>query len=166
VSNFIDNLKQGQIGESIIAEWFKSKGYNVLPIYEVEIDSGKGPRLFTPTEQLIATDMFVFNYEKAFWIEAKHKTAFSWHRISGQWVTGIDLKHYEDYCKLQKSTKFPVWLIFLHKGGQAKDSPVESPKGLFGNDLNYLMQNENHRSDKWGKYGMVYWAIKDLKRLY
>ena len=97
-------------------------------------------------------------------IEAKHKTAFSWHRLTGRWVTGVDLRHYEYYCKIEDMSPWPVWLMFLHRGGQAKDSPP-SPSGLFGNRLEVLRRQENHRSDKWGKWGMVYWALPSLKLL-
>ncbi len=99
------------------------------------------------------------------WVEAKHKTAFSWHRLTERWVTGIDLRHYEHYLRVAMKTPWPVWLLFLHEGGQAKDSPAESPAGLFGNELLFLSAHENHRSDKWGRSGMVYWAEASLKKL-
>lgn len=162
---FKERLEYGKVGESFIADWFKSRGYYILPIYDVELDSGKGPTLYTPQTRLIAPDMFVFKGEKSFWIEAKHKTAFSWHRITSQWVTGIDLKHYLDYCKVDDETPFPVWLMFLQKGGSDKSTGEFSPSGLYGNRLSFLRLHENHRSDKWGHSGMVYWAIKSLVKL-
>mgnify|MGYP001191822364 FL=1 len=163
--SFAESLGMGKIGESYIAKYFLNKGYAVLPIYEKEICEGKGPAVFFSDKEIIGTDMMIFKHEKVYWIEAKHKTAFSWHRLSGRWVTGIDLRHYEHYQEIMKRTAWPVWLIFCHRGGQAKDSPAESPKGLFGNDLSFLVENENHRHDNWGKSGMVYWAIDKLKFL-
>ena len=44
--NFSDTLKQGQLGESLIAKWLRRQGWSILPAYEKEIDNGKGPRLF------------------------------------------------------------------------------------------------------------------------
>ncbi|MDP2676061.1 MAG: hypothetical protein Q8O83_00010 [bacterium] len=163
--NFNSNLKYGQVGESRIAEWLKSRGNSILPVYEIEKQTGKGPRLFSPDRSIIAPDMFIFKGKDCFWIEAKHKTAFTWHRITNRWVTGIDLKHYGDYCIIDDYSPFPVWLLFLHEGGQAKDSPSDSPKGLFGNALEYLRTHENHRHENWGNSGMVYWAIEALKRM-
>ena len=160
--SFANSLGIGKIGESHIAQHFLSKGYAVLPIYEKEISEGKGPAIFFPDRQVIGTDMMVFKQEKVFWIEANHKTAFTSHRITERWVTGIDIKHYEHYQEIMNRTAWPVWLIFYHRGGQAKDSPAESPKGLFGNDLKFLVNNENHRHDNWGKSGMVYWAKDKL----
>jgi len=152
----------GLAGESAIARWLRSRGNCVLPVYEKLVDEGKGPQLYLPGGTLIAPDLFVFNDKRALWIEAKHKSAFSWHRLSQQWVTGIDLRHYRHYCRVDDETPWPVWLLFLHDGGQAKDSPPDSPRGLFGRSLSYLRQHENHRSDRWGRYGMVYWARSDL----
>ena len=161
--NFQEKLRSGQLGESKIANWLKSKGWNILPVYEIEINSGKGQRLFTPEKQLIAPDMLVFKMGEVRWIEAKHKEAFSWYRKKGVFVTGIDLKHYADYCQVADLSQWLCMLMFLHRGGQAKDSPP-SPSGLYGQDINILRKNESHRSDKWGNGGMVYWDIKTLVR--
>lgn len=168
-SKFKARLSFGKIGEGLIANWFKRKGYIALPIYEKQIDEGKGPQLFTSNRNLIAPDLLMFNFdkdgEKVFWIEAKHKSAFTWHRITQRWTTGIDLKHYQDYLEVDKLTPWPVWLIFLHEKGIAKDSPDGCPTGLFGRELSYLNEHENHRHGNWGKGGMVYWAHETLLKL-
>lgn len=162
---FYQSLQRGRVGESAIAKWLNSRGWHVLPVYEIEINEGKGPRVFSKGAQTIAPDMLVFKANDCLWIEAKHKTAFTWHRITARWTTGIDIRHYIDYQKIQDTSPWEVWLLFLHDGGQAKDSPPDSPDGLFGNPLKYLIQHENHRSPNWGKSGMVYWAIEHLKQL-
>lgn len=162
--SFHQSFAYGMVGESAIAQWLRKRGCTVLPIYEKIIDTGKGPTLFMPEGVLIAPDMLVFKSSNAWWIEAKHKTAFSYYRKKSQFVTGIDLRHYQDYLKVDDLTPWPVWLLFLHRGGQAKDSPP-SPAGLYGNKLNYLRKYESHRSDRHGASGMVYWAIDKLKKL-
>lgn len=160
---FEAQLEYGSAGEGRIAKWFRGRDYAVLPAYEKIIDSGKGPRLFTADSRLVAPDLLVFNADKVFWIEAKRKTAFTWHRKTGRWVTGIDLHHYKDYCTVDADTPWPVWLLFLHEAGQAKDSPAGSPTGLFGNSIAVLRCCENHRHENWGRHGMVYWAVASLK---
>ena len=162
--SFEQSLTKGKVGESRIADYYKRKGFAVLPVYEVEMQSGKGPRVFTFDSEIIAPDMIVFKGEQCYWVEAKHKTAFSWHRKTQRFVTGIDLHHYHDYCKIDDETPWPVWLMFLHTGGQAKDSPP-SPSGLYGNPLRYLREHENNRHENWGKGGMVYWCIDELELL-
>jgi hypothetical protein len=130
------------------------------------IYTGKGPEILTPEGPLITPDLFVMNGNKCFWIEAKHKEAFSWHRITERWVTGIDKKHYEHYCKLDKLSHWKVWLYFLQRGGVAVDSPTaNTPTGLYCNSLRDLKDRINHTSDKHGKYGMVYWAESTLMRI-
>ena len=162
---FSTAYQYGFAGETAIALWLRSRGNCVMPVYEKIVDTGKGPQLYMPKGTLIAPDLFVFNSERALWIEAKHKTAFTWHRITERWVTGIDLRHYADYCAVDDGTPWPVWLLFLHDGGQAKDSPANSPAGLFGATLAHLRQHENHRHANGGTAGMVYWAVDTLKRL-
>jgi len=160
--SFEKQLQVGRAGESYIARFMQSHGYLVVPAYEKIINSGKGPQVYGVSSSYVAPDLFVFNGEKAFWIEAKHKTAFTWHRKSDTWQTGIDLHHYEDYLKVQDASPFNVWLLFLHEGGQAKDSPADSPSGLYGNKLNELRHCEHHRHSNHGRHGMVYWTIDDL----
>lgn len=160
---FDRRLQTGQVGESLIARWFQKRGYHILPVYDVEVDTGKGPRVFVADGQIVAPDLLAFNSEQVYWVEAKHKTAFSWHRITGQWVTGIDLRHYNDYLRLREISPWPIWLLFLQRGGQAKDSPADSPAGLFGGELKYLSQHEHHRHRNWGNQGMVYWAYETLR---
>ena len=60
--------------------------------------------------------------------------------------------------------EWDLWLMFLHKGGVAKDSPL-SPSGLYGGEILYLKNHICHESDKWGKSGMVYWNINTLEKL-
>jgi len=173
MSTFDSQLHFGKIGEGAIAHWLREKkGFHVLPIYEKEISEGKGPVLFSLEGELIAPDLFCFRKTTevgtdTLWIEAKTKSAFTWHRISQQWLTGIDMRHYEDYLKVAHLSPFPVWLLFLHLAGTAKDTPQGkvSPTGLFGRELLYLAKHEDHRHENWGRTGMVYWAHKTLLRL-
>lgn len=168
---FNKSLAFGKVGESYIAQWLKSRGFHVLPVYDVPKDNGAGPALFTAGHgALVAPDILAIksdNRPPAIWIEAKTKNAFSWHRITGRWVTGIDQRHYTDYLEVAELSPWPVWLLFLHYAGRAKDTPpdMESPTGLFGGTLGKLAHCENHRSDKHGKTGMVYWALRDLTRI-
>lgn len=165
MSSFAATLSYGDAGESAIAQRLRQRGFSVLPAYEKIISTGKGPQLYLPDGMLIAPDLLVFKGRNVLWIEAKHKTAFTWHRITERWCTGIDLRHYEQYQQVERHTPWNVWLLFLHDGGQAKDSPPNSPSGLFGNALSYLIRHENHRSMNWGNSGMVYWAVESLHRL-
>ena len=166
MSNFSAQLKTGKAGESQIAKWLISRGMNILPVYEIADGQHKGPAVYSAKGgEIIAPDLLAFGNGKAFWIEAKHKNAFSMHRITNRWVTGIDLHHYSEYQRINDLVDWPVWILFLHRQGKAKNSPDGCPSGLFGNDIEYLMKNENHRHLNHGKTGMVYWSTAALKHM-
>ena len=179
--SFQQTLQTGRIAEGLIARWLISRGASVMPAYEIEKSSGKGPQLFQLDGELVAPDMLVFSQGGIHWVESKHKTVFTWHRVSSQWTTGIDLRHYGDYLNVAKQTKTPVWLLFFHGESQPSPNdvnhgcPEECPTGLFGGNLASLSLIENHRSPHLshdrtgcvghGRSGMVYWAVGRLQLL-
>jgi hypothetical protein len=152
-----------------------------MPVYEIEKSCGKGPQLFSRHGNLVAPDMLVFTSNGQLFIEAKHKSVFAWNRTRKQWVTGIDLHHYNDYLHVARRTKLPVWLMFLHKESQPDPRDIQHgcpplcPTGLFGGEIFELATKENHRSIEFdpsragfkghGRTGMVYWAHRDLRML-
>jgi len=179
--SFTENLKYGKVAEGLIAQWLMARGNSILPVYEIEKSTGKGPQLFSADSEHVAPDMVVFSCKGVMWVEAKHKTVFTWHRNTEQWTTGIDLRHYDDYMQVAKQTKLPVWLMFFHREKNPSENdrrfkcPPECPTGLFGGNLRNLISKEHHRSlsisherDGYlghGKSGMVYWSHDDLKLL-
>ena len=172
---FIKNFARGRVAETAIERWLMERGNWVLPVYDVGEDANKGPQLFGHLEQLVAPDMLVF--PKLAFVEAKSKSTFTWHRITGQWTTGIDRKHYQHYLKVQERTQIPVWLLFLHMQSRTSEidlqwsCPATCPVGLFGESLTELKNCINHEcgsralSSGWGRSGMVYWAHKNLRLL-
>ncbi len=173
---FAANLRVGQMGESLIANWFKSIGYHVLPAYEKEIDTGKGPRFFTASrKQLVAPDMIVIHpgtdiqSVNFFWVEAKNKSAFTYNRNLQRLETGIDTRHFDDYCKVADETYLDVLLLFIQRGGGAIDNPGgETPAGLFGGEIKRLRKCVSHQWPPAGqqsdKPAMTYWEIGALER--
>lgn len=56
---FEAKLAEGRVGEGLIASYLRSRGANILPVYEIEQPNGKGPRVFSAdNRQLVAPDMF------------------------------------------------------------------------------------------------------------
>lgn len=166
---FEQKLAQGRVGEGAISKWLQGRGHSVFPAYEIEKHSGKGPQLFASSGDLVLPDLLAFRAGEIRWFEAKHKTCFTWHRISGKWTTGIDLRHYDEYQAVAARTGLPVWLLFLHPKAEPSAAdrehgcPDTCPTGLFGNDLDVLAKVESHRSDRHGRSGMVYWAVDQLR---
>ena len=171
MGSFERQLSFGQLGEGAISRWLQARGHSVFPAYQMEQSTGKGPQLFSLDGDLVLPDLLAFRANKAQWIEAKRKTCFTWHRNTGRWVTGIDLRHYGEYLEVSARTALPVWLLFYHPESQpsgddaAHGCPNECPTGLFGNNLAVLAECENHRSSRWGNSGMVYWAHEKLRLL-
>jgi hypothetical protein len=164
VSRFNDNLAFGQVAESKIAKWLIARGCHVLPAYQIIEKKANGPQLFSRSGNFVTPDMFVFCKSGAIWLEAKHKTAFTYHRKTGRFVTGVDLHHWRDYLRVKDLTSVECWLMFNHLGGVAKDSPP-SPSGLFAGEIGSLSQCVNHTHENWGRHGMIYWAIDSLKKI-
>lgn len=157
-------LEKGLEGESIIARWLIRRGNSVLPVYETKQEF-KGPRVFTSSGELVATDMFVFSQGKAAWIEAKTKSAFTLHAISKTWQTGIDVPLFNDYLEVKLKSGIPTYLLFLQEAGNcAKDSPAGCPSGLYGQEIDYLHAHEDHRWPKNDPKGMVYWGVGVLRK--
>ena len=97
MSSFAPKFRTGRKFERIIEWWAVSKGHSVVPTYEKETNDGKGPRLLTPVGELVAPDCVVLlNNGGVVFIEAKNKSVFSWYWTRRYWVTGIDLRYYQD----------------------------------------------------------------------
>lgn len=165
--SFDAKLELGGFGEDAISRFFISRSTHVVPAYQLQVEHGKGPRLFGPDGSLICPDLLVINGRRVMWAEAKTKSAFTYHRKTGTWQTGIDLRHWLDYLKVEQATPFPVWLFFLHQPGRlAKDTPegFESPSGLYGDPLSKLVALVDHESERHGPSGMVYWREESLTK--
>ncbi|KKN79827.1 hypothetical protein LCGC14_0336820 [marine sediment metagenome] len=169
---FQTQLAFGKIAEQQIIMWLRRRcGYAVLPVYELEMSTGKGPQLFFPDSECVAPDVLAIRGEDTKWIEAKRKTVFTWHRYSRAWTTGIDRRHFREYQRIAEQTPFPVYLLFLHESSRPSQNdrdhncPDECPSGLFGDDLALLVERVNHESDEWGSNGMVYWRHDDLPQI-
>jgi hypothetical protein len=160
--NFQRNLQTGRVAESLIAKWMILRGFAVLPVYEIAEQQYKGPQLFSCNGEFVAPDMLAMKIGgPVLFVEAKSKSGFTWSRKYNRFETGIDCKHYLDYQQVKATTGLPLWILFLQNGMAVKDAPQnkqDSPRGLFGNELDLLTQRESHRHDGWGKGGMVYWS--------
>ena len=166
---FESALSFGKTGEGFLAHYLIRSGFSVLPVYEIEQGQFKGPSVYTSAGNFVAPDMMAFSScadfegETCFFVEAKTKSAFTLHRKTGRFVTGISKRHFEDYIQVQSRSPFTIWIMFLQlNGGCAKDSP-QGPTGLYGATVSRLMRNVNH---EWiaprDRDSMVYWAAESL----
>ena len=177
--SFQQSLQIGKTAETRIARWLRSRGWHILPVYDLECKSksGVGPRFFTATNildkthELIAPDMLIFK-TCIRWIEAKHKSRFSWWGIGKTWETGIDRKCWDDYQKIAELSGHSVWLMFLHCQSdswiddiQKRQAPATCPTGLYAGSIGDLIGKISHMDDRYGTSGMVYWRESSLRKL-
>lgn len=178
--SFEEQLAVGRVAEGLIAKWLQARGSAVMPAYEIEKSSGKGPQLFSLEGDFVAPDMIAFTHEGVRWIESKHKSVFTWDRTSRHWLTGIDLRHYRDYQHVSARTSLEVWLLFYHRESKPSEidapyAPSACPTGLFGGELWKLRECVHHETlphdasrfgvKGHGRSGMVYWARESLRLL-
>lgn len=175
VTNFQQTLAQGQVGESLISRYLRSKGWLIFPAYEKEIDNGKGPRLFLPygmpKAELVAPDLQGLKYRKVGipeirWFEAKSKSTATFYRKKQRWQTGIDKRHYQDYVRVQEVSSCAVWLLFLQENNahnNAPDGVAPCPTGLFGCPITQHWSDDGWYIRDGKRYDMVYWGIEELK---
>lgn len=159
--NFQQSLNRGLAVESVVARFLRAQGFTIVPAYEKQQGSGKGPQVFTPEGELVAPDLQIMRDGKLMWVEVKDKSVFTWHRLSKRWMTGIDKRHHGDYCKIADIYQCHAYVFFFHQNPMPSASdlghgcPTQCPTGLFRVDLNVAPE---HVSDKWGSGGMVYWT--------
>lgn len=163
--DFIPALSEGQRWESALRGLFIERGHTVLPVYDVPLDTGKGPQLLTPGRRLAAPDNLVFLRSKGpggapiIWAEVKAKDGFAWYRKTGTWQTGFDDYLFEQYIKVESVTRHPVYVLFVQRGIRTKDQPLDKhqPTGVFVGKLSALAKTFSHRHGT-----MVYWPISAL----
>lgn len=170
-TTFKQQLAFGKIAETYIALWLRRmRGWSILPIYEKEIDEGKGPRFFTPDSEIVAPDILAMRGATVRWIEAKHKSVFTWYRKSpreDKWQTGIDAHHFFEYCRIAEHSPHEVWILFLHSSDEAREynGMRPSPTGLYGNRLNAIVTCAEIRLDNSQDKELAYWHRSDLIQL-
>ncbi len=177
---FSQKLEVGKAGESLIGRYLQSLGHSVMPVYEKIIKEGKGPQLFHASGNLVLPDMLILGgtLHSVCFVEAKHKSVFSWHFKTGRWTTGIDQRHFRHYLEVETITGIPVWLYFFHRESQPWEGdmrhgcPPKCPTGLYGQRLTILRDAISHTAppknasqqgnNGHGNSGMVYWAEESL----
>lgn len=166
--SFTKKLADGHTYEMLICKKLRRNGWNVLPAYEIR-NTKKSPRLFTSEcGDLVIPDLLALKDDKIMWVEIKSKSAFTWHRKTGTWQTGLDINHWNDYKKVYEITGLPVWIYFVHKTGHnAVDTPddLNSPVGIYKQHIDRLIKTVDHKHINHGRYGMVYWQECDLIKL-
>lgn len=151
---FKARLFVGQLGETLVERWLRSRGFIALRTCELPAGEVGGPAILTPDGSVLPVpDLLALRAGRARWLEVKQKAGATLHRVSGDWCTGISERELQAYSAVQSATRLPFWLAFLHVRGTA-------PLGLLGATLPKLRACVHHRAA-----GMVFWCVEDLRLL-
>ena len=167
---FANNLKFGLIGERIVAEIMRARGWSVVQIGG-QHGEYQGPRIELPMGlTLVSPDLIIMKGSNILWVEVKHKTQFSFHQNSKTITTGIDYHHWKQYLENDTYGSFPMWLFFVHEMASVQGMPFGSgvavpEAGVYGGPVRWLSQNYAHIHPNFGDHGGIFWDAAKLKHL-
>lgn len=155
--SFEAQLERARLHEIRVAELAREHRYYVVPSYDY---SGKGddkaPKMAAPAgeQDLVLPDLQCFRSGEFRWLEVKFKTRASWRERGGYLTTGMNLRLYEDYIRVERVSGGKVFVLFLH----------EKEREARGDALARLQEYESHRysGPKMGRGGMVFWPYEKL----
>ncbi len=170
---FSTRLAIGREAERAIANLLRDQGHSVQFAAEVPVNAFHGPQLYYPGGSVTLPDLIVFHKkaQSIFYVEVKVRENASWHRLSGNWQTGIENRYLEDYLKVAEYTSLQVFIYFVHVKSQpsAADQrfgcPSECPTGIFRAEAKDLAERVSHRWHSGLSQPMVYWNLVELERV-
>lgn len=137
---------RGRRGEQLIKRWLQKRGWWVIPSYDYTGENDdKAPRMQGLSSSLVIPDLDIAKDGLRRWAEVKTKTkALEW-RKTGELQHGIDLRHYEEYLKVQSLSGTHVWLFIVEENTQT----------ILAESLDRL--GEPRIGREYGKGGMANW---------
>jgi hypothetical protein len=147
-------FKRGRSGEKIVARLLQRRGWFVVPSYDYSGEDGdKAPIMQGTTQSFVIPDLDVAQAGRRIWVEVKTKACANLHRKTKTYEHGIDLRHYQHYCRVQEETATPVWLfVFEEQSGY-----------VLAASLTQLGAPRVYAGDKMGRDGMAFFARNKFK---
>lgn len=102
----------GAWGERIATQWLQQQGWFVVPTHL--IDNGGAPLLIGQLRSFVLPDLQVAKQGQAHWVEVKCKTAPTRYMIRNEWRTGVDLRNWNSYVRVQAESGIPGELAIVH----------------------------------------------------
>lgn len=182
---FQEKLEQGRLGENWTLYYTcRTLHYVNLPVSKIKDFEDKGPRIYIPNSLggppiyvPVPDTLCIHRHDwkdeqlalpSEFWLEAKFKSRCTFYRINKAWQSGIDMRSYKWYKKVEEFTGKPVWvfhLIFPTSDQQAiaQGAPKEkrpAPHGLYTHPISLVPAYDPDSNPK-----MIYWKIEKMRRL-
>lgn len=114
---FLTELARSRVYELAFSRWLQQeRKFYTLPVFDFYgTGNGHAPSLEGKQRALTAPDILASNEDGIWsWFEIKLKDYAPIHRISQTRVTGMPLRHWQDYRAIRDITKSPVWIVFIH----------------------------------------------------
>lgn len=158
MTKFEESLEVGRLWEQRIARWLMLKGWLILPVYDYSGNDHKAPKLeaLKKEDSLVLPDLLMFQQQRVQWMEVKYKESAVEYRKTHQMVTGLNLRLWNHYKKVQEETGHPVFIAFIH---QREEEVVGNKLSVLGAG-NYQV----YEGDKMGNGGMIFFPYSELKR--
>ena len=144
--------------EKAVGAWLMSKGLRILPVYDYSgLREDKAPKFTAadPSESLVLPDLLGALDSSCRWYEVKYKHHAEFTRKTQRHETGISLRLWKQYQRVESVSGIPVWLLFAHrKEDEVRGEAIARLKG----------RERIYGGRKMGSAGMVFFAWDDLKR--
>jgi hypothetical protein len=107
--SFDQQLRLGRIGERLVSEWAKGRGWFVVPSYEFSGANGdKAPRMQGSAASYVIPDLDVARQGLRLWLEVKTYDYSPINKALGAQVHGLKRRLHENYLAVQEHTGSPV----------------------------------------------------------
>lgn len=149
-------FQMGRTGEHIVADFFRAKGWFILPSYDYSGEDGnKAPKLQGFDASYVIPDLDAAKDGTRVWVEVKTKSEPVLYRKTNELRHGIDARHFWQYRICQKITGCSVFLVIVEL----------STRALLCAPLSKLIDKaEAGSGTRWGEK-MVFWPRDAFKEI-
>lgn len=114
MSDFYEKLAYGEEGEKKIASLLLKRGVAVMPLYQFKATTT--PILLNNNRVLTMPDLCCWSKGEGYFVECKRKN--QWVKFKGQFETGLNKHHFDEYKKIKNITGQKVYIFFIHDGDE------------------------------------------------
>lgn len=112
--NFERAVEVGRMGERLVARWFQSHNWGVIPSYDYTGSNGeKAPRLMFEAASHVVPDLDLCRSGRRWWVEVKTYADAAENKRLGCKVHGIKQRHFDDYVSVERESGTPVAIAIL-----------------------------------------------------
>jgi hypothetical protein len=155
--DFQKELARSREYEVAFSRWLEcERGFYTLPVFDCSGPHNKtAPALYGDNRRLVAPDIMACKNGTWSFFEIKLKERADLHRITGDYVTGLPLRNWQHYMEIQRVTRTPVWIVFVHLREQE----------VLADDITMMSSHHIHHESTMDNGGTVFFRYSDLRRL-